>query len=74
MKQLFPIILFSLITLSAWPQSIRPDAFPPVEETLSPKSLSMATTLDEMYQWNRYPTYEVYVEMMNHFADTYSST
>lgn len=71
MKKLLPVILFSLITLSAWPQSIRPDAFPPVEETLSPKSLSMATTLDEMYQWNRYPTYEVYVEMMNHFADTY---
>ena len=27
--------------------------------------------LEEMYQWNRYPTYDVYVEMMNHFAETY---
>ena len=52
-------------------QKPRPDAFPPAPDTLAPKALTMATTLEEMYQWNRYPTYNVYVEMMRDFADRY---
>lgn len=33
-----------------------------------PKALTMATTLDEMRQWNRYPTYEVYLQLMQELA------
>lgn len=52
-------------------QKPRPDAFPPAPDTLAPKALTMATTLEEMYQWNRYPTYNVYIDMMRDFADRY---
>lgn len=34
----------------------------------TPKVLNMATTVAEMYQWNRYPTYDTYVAMMQQFA------
>lgn len=32
------------------------------------KSLTMATSVDSMKNWNRYPTYEVYTQMMRNFA------
>jgi len=35
------------------------------------KVLNMATTVDEMVNWDKYPTYEVYVEMMNKFVTDY---
>lgn len=35
------------------------------------KALTMATTIAEMANWDRYPTYEVYEEMMQKFADDY---
>lgn len=35
------------------------------------KVINMATTVDEMVSWDRYPTYEVYVQMMEQFADDY---
>lgn len=35
------------------------------------RSLTMATTVAEMANWDRYPTYEVYVEMMQSFAADY---
>lgn len=31
----------------------------------------VATTIEGMANWNKYPTYDVYVEMMNHYASTY---
>lgn len=31
----------------------------------------MASTIEEMRYWNRYPTYGVYLEMMRNFAETY---
>lgn len=34
-------------------------------------TLTMATNIDEMSNWDRYPTYEVYLEMMNNFAIDY---
>ncbi len=39
----------------------------------SEKSLKaeMATTTAEMTNWNKYPTYDVYVEMMNNYASSY---
>jgi PKD repeat protein len=35
------------------------------------KAINMATSIGEMANWNRYPTYEVYVEMMQKFATDY---
>lgn len=37
----------------------------------SPKVITMATTRAQMANWDRYPTYDVYVEMMNYYATTY---
>ena len=71
MKKTVTILFLCLVAFGTQAQHFRPDAFPPQEEPLTPKSLTMATTLDEMYQWNRYPTYGVYLEMMNHFVETY---
>ena len=64
-------LFFMFATISASAQSLRPDAFPPVEDTLSPKALTMATTLEEMDRWNRYPTYDVYTAMMQRFVERY---
>ena len=71
MKKTLSFVLAFTAMVVAWGQKPRPDAFPPAEAPLAPKALSMATTLEEMYQWDRYPTYDVYVQMMNHFAATY---
>ncbi|MDA3865646.1 MAG: M14 family zinc carboxypeptidase [Salinivirgaceae bacterium] len=38
---------------------------------LSKRVINMATTVAEMADWDRYPTYEVYVEMMEQFATDY---
>lgn len=38
---------------------------------LSAKSLTMATTVEEMANWDRYPTYEVYVQLMKNFQTNY---
>jgi len=35
------------------------------------KALTMATTIEEMENWDRYPTYDVYIEMMQKFAADY---
>ena len=31
----------------------------------------MATTLQEMLRWNKYPTYEVYTQLLQHFQDSF---
>ena len=31
----------------------------------------MANTLEEMLRWNKYPTYEVYTELLQHFQETF---
>ena len=50
----------------------RPDAFPSLPDSLEPKALLMASTLEEMTaSWDRYPTYPLYLEMMQHYADRY---
>lgn len=50
---------------------IRPDAFPPKDNPDEAKSLLMASTIEEMSDWNRYPTYETYVAMMQQFATNF---
>ncbi len=42
-----------------------------IHEKQNPKSISMATTLSEMENWDRYPTYDVYIQMMQNYATTY---
>jgi len=71
------IFLFAcLLTLanSIWAQStpfkVRPDAFDPVPES-APKALNMATTVDQMASWDRYPTYGTYLDMMARWAEIY---
>ncbi|MDP8287890.1 MAG: M14 family zinc carboxypeptidase, partial [Candidatus Electryonea clarkiae] len=39
----------------------------------SSKDLTMATTIAEMANWDRYPTYDVYIAMMYQFASDYPS-
>lgn len=44
--------------------------FSAVEET-EPKAVSMATSVGQMQSWDRYPTYGVYVQMMQSFQEQY---
>ncbi len=37
----------------------------------SQKSLSMATSIEDMQNWDKYPSYEIYVAMMEKFAQDY---
>ncbi|NVO10228.1 MAG: hypothetical protein HXX16_09730 [Bacteroidales bacterium] len=43
----------------------------PHSSTLNTKSIAMATAIDEMANWDRYPTYEVYRAMMKKFEHDY---
>ncbi len=73
-KALLIALLLSPLTFHLSPSQaqvrLRPDAFPPVEEP-EPKALTMATTVAQMASWDRYPTYSVYVEMMQQWATDY---
>lgn len=40
-------------------------------EKVRPKAGQMAMSKEEMHAWNRYPTYAVYLEMMQDFASRY---
>jgi len=41
-----------------------------IENAKSSKAV-VATNIEEMANWNKYPTYDVYVEMMNSYATSY---
>ena len=71
MKRHFLLLLSLLMVTTMHAQKTRPDAFPPIPDTLAPKVVNMATNLDEMASWDRYPTYEVYIEMMERFVQNY---
>ncbi len=47
--------------------------FEVVSKTSGTKALTMATTVAQMASWDRYPTYSVYVQMMQNFATNYPS-
>ena len=66
-------LTFSALYATAQQQVLkpRPDAFPPIQETLNTKSINMATTVEQMADWDRYPTYPVYLQMMQRWVDTY---
>jgi PKD repeat protein len=42
-----------------------------VDSYYQTKALTMAITVSEMSNWDRYPTYDVYIEMMQSFAINY---
>ena len=65
------ILIFGLTAAAVAQHPIRPDAFPPAAEPLETKAVNMASTIDQMDTWDRYPTYEVYLEMMARFARNY---
>ena len=70
-KFLFIAALLLLYYTTKAQMPIRPDAFPPKETYNDTKSLLMASSIAEMYDWNRYPTYETYVAMMQQFASDF---
>lgn len=45
--------------------------FEVVSKGMNSKALTMATTVAEMANWDRYPTHGVYLQMMQNFATTY---
>ncbi len=45
--------------------------FHPIDKAGGAKSIVMAYSLSEMSNWDRYPTYDVYVQMMQNFAASY---
>lgn len=72
MKRLYLISFVLLFAMSAYAQlPLRPDAFPPVPETTAPKNFRMATDVEEMLQWNAYPTYPAYLQLMQYYAESY---
>ena len=67
------LLSVSLCSLPAAGQEVlkpRPDALPPVEEP-APKALNMATSVEQMASWDRYPTYETYLAMMSRWAQEF---
>ena len=67
---IFIFISFFFSTLAQIP--LRPDAFPPIDEPSVPsKALLMASNVDQMAQWNRYPTHSTYLSMMQEWADNH---
>lgn len=72
MKKILVMLSVLLVAATATAQlKPRPDAFPPEEEPLGSKVLNMATSVEQMASWNRYPTYSVYLSMMQGWATAY---
>ena len=67
------LLAFSASTVLAQekPLKTRPDALPPVNEYGDAKALQMANTVDEMADWDRYPTYETYLQMMQLWTENF---
>ena len=69
MKRGLTLLLLLFVAVCAVGQlPLRPDAFPPVEETKLSKGLAMATSIGALRQWNAYPTYETYTAFMQQLA------
>lgn len=73
MKQFLTLLILCgtfIGTAGAQSLKVRPDALPWVpEETKA--TVNMASTVAEMANWDRYPTYETYVAMMQGWAQQY---
>lgn len=74
MRRTLLLILALLAAATASAQlKPRPDAFPPVPDTLAPKAITMATDISQMAAWDRYPTYGTYLAMMQKWVTDYPS-
>ena len=63
---------YAYIPGSKWNQLLSLEIpFETIDKTKGTKSLTMATTTAEMANWDRYPTYSVYQQMMQDFAANY---
>lgn len=65
------LLLTAASTFAQSPLKPRPDAFPPEETTQSKATITMASTVAEMAHWDRYPTYETYLAMMQQWAEEF---
>lgn len=73
MKRTLIFLAALTVTLSATAQvKRRPDAFPSEPEAADTKAITMATTVEQMLSWDRYPTYQVYLQMMEGWANEFS--
>ena len=71
MKRAVLIIFFAACCFhlaAAQPLKPRPDAFPWHPENNGTKAISMAQSIDEMAAWDRYPTYDTYLAMMQQWT------
>lgn len=66
---LFLLCLLSAGTMAQMP--LRPDAFPPKDDPVSPKAITMADSVSQMASWDRYPTYYCYLDMMQQWVDSF---
>ena len=77
MKRFLPLyIMVAFLSVAQGqrlPLKIRPDAFPPRKESSAAKESVMALTVEDMSSWDRYPTYDVYLDMMTHWAEKYAT-
>ena len=72
MRKLIFLTVFCSVTLASMAQlKPRLDAFPPQSDPSETKRVDMATTIDQMDSWDRYPTYEVYLAMMQRYVDSF---
>lgn len=63
---------YAYIPGSKWNQLLSLEIpFETIDKTKGTKSLTMANTTAEMANWDRYPTYSVYQQMMQDFAANY---
>ena len=70
-RLLLAVLLMGACCAAAQQVPVRPDALPSVPEVFSTKSIQMATSVEQMASWNRYPTYETYVAMMQQWEQQY---
>ena len=62
------LLLTTTLQAQELPLKPRPDAFAPEVGQPEPKAFNMASSVDEMRQWDRYPTYNTYLSMMAQWA------
>lgn len=69
LRYLLPLTFCFLLSTTASAQlKPRPDAFPPEEAAQECKAVVMADDMSQMADWDRYPTYSTYLDMMRQWT------
>jgi len=72
MKRALLVAVLVLSSVAAVAQlKPRPDAFPPQDAPVASKAVTMASDIGQMAGWDRYPTYETYLAMMQRWVEDY---